>query len=493
MNTQQRTKPDRGSVIIMVMLIVVVLALVVIALADYAVATLRQGDVVENRADRLSAAEGAMRDTLDRLSGDGSLCTTSFGGSGTPQPFPYPLNGTSVSRTCTPIGATISEITGWAIVVTGEGGAPNGQGLHTQGGGDKVFGGETFVDRTSLMNLQKPLKIKEGNLWYTDPSCEPAGEYDPAVIPNLSFDPPEGNGLWCTSQTWQSLFPEPAVPNLAALTNRTNTAHHATTNPNGAYEDRGPCRVFFPGRYSFKPDFTDNVYMLPGDYLFAVPGNVNQARITIDKSIVTAGRPGISGDEQIIANDPCQVEIEDATVTGVGATFYLDGNTNIEIDKGTGVQSGALEIFRREQGPSSSTDYVSIHTLPTHSLNYSQAVLSTGSGNNKEMAIHGQIWAPRARVIFGNVTNDAKGQILGGAVVAGVDAQSSASASGFVIQVAGSPQEALFKLQATAEKDGTTIVQVVAQLRFDPPPTGSTVGAWKLAVNSWRVCDQSLC
>ena len=120
----------------------------------------------------------------------------------------------------------------------------------------------------------------------------------------------------------------------------------------------------------------------------------------------------------------------------------------------------------------------------------SATIVSTASGNHKQMAIHGQVWAPQGRITFGEVTNATAAQLLGGAVVASIRADASASATGFVIQVQGGPDSDKVELTATATKNGTTVVNVIAQLRFAPPPSGTGVGVWQLAVNSWRVVEK---
>jgi hypothetical protein len=167
-----------------------------------------------------------------------------------------------------------------------------------------------------------------------------------------------------------------------------------------------------------------------------------------------------------------------------GATFYLGGATHIAV-----TTQGSLEILRREQG-STPVDYVSLQAVPSHSLAHSTPILSTASGNMKQMALHGQVYAPNANFVFGNVTNSAAAQLLGGAVVGAIEAQASASASGFLIQVQGSPQADRMRLTAIATKAGiTTRVQVIAQLRFTAASAAAGTGYWELAVNSWRVCD----
>ncbi len=468
---------DRGLILPLVLVVAVVLSLVVVSIARYATTTLRYGQVAEGRADRLSAAEGGIRDVLDRLDSDGTLCTTLAGAGGITIDVPTQINDADVEVDCRAIGSTLSNITGWAIAVTGNG--ASGPALLTQSGAgsDKVFGGPTYVNSLADLDLKAPLEVSGGHLWFTDPSCLEGGEYfsDGSGISNLQFDPPS-RGVWCTSKTADELFSEPTVPGLGSLTVR---------NP-GDYDDRGTCRVFEPGFYDYEPEWATYNYMKSGDYLFDLGGNPATATIEIRQATVTAGRQGVAGSQQVISNTACDLEREMDTVGG--ATFYLDGATHIDIRT-----QGSLEILRREQG-TNPVDFVSVHALPSHNLAHSTPILSTASGNNKQLALHGQVYAPDGNFVFGNVTNVAAAQLLGGAVVGAIEAQASASASGFLIQVQGNPQSDRFQLTATAEKDGlSTAVRVVAQLRFTAADAAAGVGSWELAVNSWRVCPSASC
>lgn len=487
-----RAARDRGTILPIVLVITVVLSVVVVGLARYAATTIRFGEVTEGRADRLSAAEGGMRDIVERLSEDGSLCTTGVGaGAGVDINVLPDINGADVYVNCQAVGGTLSNISSWAVVVTGNGGVPNQRGLETQSGASvtKVFGGPTYVERTDLLRLAADLEIRGGNLWYTDATCDEGGEYisDGSTLGtasgDLTFDPPS-RGVWCTSFSWLDLFNEPSVPNLAALTNRVNAPYDAALQPNGSYQDFGSCRVFLPGRYSFQPNWAAFNYMQSGDYLFDLGSTISSADVTITGATVTAGREGVAGDQQEIANAACDTQ-RDADVAE-GATFFLDGATHFVIES-----NGSLEILRRAQG----IDFVAIHALSSHDLgttypntNHGSGgdsvpdILSTDSGNNKQMAIHGGIWAPNGTLAFGEVTNSAAAQLLGGAVVAAIRADASASATGFVIQVQGSPQSDLYRLTAVATKNGlATRVRVIAQLRFSAPSSGGGVGFWELA------------
>ena len=77
--------------------------------------------------------------------------------------------------------------------------------------------------------------------------------------------------------------------------------------------------------------------------------------------------------------------------------------------------------------------------------------------------MHGLIWAPKAQLEFGNVTNSANGQLLGGAVVSRIVLQASASVSAFIIRVETSPIAFELRLDSTATLNGlsTTMTAVV--------------------------------
>ncbi len=476
MRQRQRNRADRGSVLPIVLVVVVVLGAVVVATAKYATSTLKYGQTVEGRADRLSAAEGGMRDIIDRIgNAQLPLCATAAGVGGVDVNLPD-ISGAQVTVRCQQVGGQLADITSWAVVVTGAGGVPDGQGLTTQSGGTKIFGGSTYVARPQLLGLQKDLRIEQGDLWYTDASCSAGGDYQGGATGHLVFDSPI-RGRWCTNRPWQytvgqpsGLFGMPAVPTLP-------------TNLNPPYQDFSGCRVFSPGRYTTAPNWLTEShgganYLKSGDYVFAIPGS---GTIALDHATVTAGREGVGGDEQQIDNPLCDAQRDADTATG--ATLYLDGNTHIDISG-----QSSLEILRRQQGD----NVVSIQTLPTHTANYTTAALSTKSGNTSQMAIHGMIWTPNAGLELGNVTNTVVAQILGGAVVARIDVDSSASADGLLIRVQGAPSSDKWALTSTATEHGAvTRVRVIAQVRHSSTDAGQTV--WEVAQNSWRVCDPLSC
>lgn len=458
---------DRGVVLPLVLVMAVVISLVVVAVAGYITTSLTYGNVVEERADRLAAADGGMRYAIERLQNSAYAgCLTNLGNSGYTIDFPVDVNGADVEITCTKGSNSIHDIKAWAIIVTGEG-VPPGQPMWSSQGGagkTKLLGGPVWISDPARADLQSPVEVEDGDIWYYRADCTNPSLTIPA---NLTFTP-EYRGTICVPSEWDDVYDAPAV-----------SSWPATLNPLPTME--GACTVFSPGIYTAPPPLGANTYFKAGNYYFA------NVLMDIENSIVTAGWPNFDsfGDQQFIQNQPCdsardsdRIANQTADPTNKflgGATFYFGGSSRIEIGN-----KGKFEIMRRLQGDS----LVSIQVIENaaqgvvSTLDYNDNVVYTKSGNNSDLALHGLLWAPEARLEFGNVTNAANGQILGGAAVASIHLQASASASAFIIRVESSPIEFELRIDATATKNGrsttmTAVVQVDDQ--------GTT------AVNSLRI------
>ncbi len=460
---------DKGTILPLVMVMTVVLGAVVVGLASYVSAGLRYSRVVEDRADRLAAADGGLRYGIERLSLQSYAgCFTSLGNTGYKIPFPAVVNQSQVTVTCKKAGTGFGDVQGWAIVVTGQG-VPAGQWtLHSQGGGgqQKLLGGPVYVANPSKIDLQAPVVIEDGDLWYSDTTanCDNVENAPPGVPTDLTFKPIL-RGMLCLDKPWDQLYTAPPVtiPTLPAVV--------PTVDGSG-------CKVWSPGKYigaTFPALGSDN-YFKAGEYY------LEDVNFTVDKTVVAgwASLP-LYGDQQFVPNPKCAnaVSADASSGSAPGATFYLGGSSNIRIS------GGKFEVLRRRQGNS----VVSIQALSTNgvgykasSLGYNDDILSSKSGSpNQDMVIHGMAWAPKAQLTFGNVTNVADGQLLGGAVFARIDLQSSASASNFVIRIESGPIPVTVILDAKASKDGqSTTMRAIVQISDDGIET---------AINSWRVLD----
>src|SRR5688572_23459825 len=87
------TDRDSGAILPLVLVTTVVFTMIVLAVANLVTTGLRYGHVVEDRADRLAAADGGLRYGIERLRNMGDLCTTAAGsGGGFTKLFPPEIN-----------------------------------------------------------------------------------------------------------------------------------------------------------------------------------------------------------------------------------------------------------------------------------------------------------------------------------------------------------------------------------------------------------------
>ncbi len=448
---------DEGNILPMVLVCSVVLSLIVGGLATYVATGLRYGGVVEQRADRLAAADGGMRYAVERLKlGASRICATS----GSDTIDPPDTNGATVSVTCQQVGDGFDDTNGWALILTGEE-APSAEPLlRTQSGVSvaKLVGGPVYMNRLSFATAA-PLEFRYSQLLYTGADCS----VTPSIPANVTFDS-TSLGLACTPRPWNA----DAQPN--GLYSQPNIGP-LPTNLNPAPTFVGSCKVFSPGRYTVAPALGSHNYFMSGNYLF------EGFTLDVQNKKVTAGHAagdGSDGAAQFIPNTTCNSARNADPGIGVttsGVTFYLKNGARFKLSA-----NGTLEVMRRKQGKS----YVSVHVLDS-ALTWDQNVIEQGPGSNKDMVMHGLVWAPDARISFDEVSNTANGQLLGGAVVSNVDLRSSASAVGFIIAVEPSDLHGKIQLDSTAELDGgTTTIRSIVDYR---PSTNYT------AVTSWRVID----
>lgn len=474
----RRSKRDDGFVLPGAMVLATVLALVTAAVAGYAAVSLRYTVVVDQRADRLAAAEGGMRYAIEKMKLFQTLCTTGVAQGELTSAVPPALNGTNVTVTCRRMSGDLSEIRGWAAVITGEGVPAGSAGLVSRGSNatPKTFGGPVYLYDHNGINFQAPIEIKNGDLWFRASSCTPLPSVNRS---NLIFTPAFLRGPLCTTYSWQDLFPTP--PPLPPRPTVVNPPYNDTYVPG--------CRVFFPGTYTQAPQLARENYFVSGDYYFE---NVN---FEIKQATVIGGRPGgaaLGDTDEYVYSPACQGAANlsyDLTFppaplvgeTGTGVTWVLGGSSRIYVDT-----QGELELFRRRTGNTS----VSVITAPpgntegylpsTNSATGSAWLIDSKSGNGQDLVIHGLVYAPYAKIRLNNITNIANGQMLGGVVAALLDVQASASASNFLIRVETDPTN--FKLllisAATDQRGGVTRVRTVLDLN---PDSG------QVAINSWRV------
>jgi hypothetical protein len=465
----------------MVLVCMVVFTMIVGGVATLVTTGLRYGNVVEDRADRLAAADGGLRYGVEKLRNLQTLCTTGQGtGGGFTTVFPPQINGADTEVTCRRVGNPIADIQGWGAVITGAN-VPSGQDLFfVKGAGGsetdnvKRFRGPVYVADPTRLNFQAKLIIEDGDLWHTMSDCEaPQPVVSEVDSGYLEFDPSFLRGLACADQPWNGIFGVPSrnVPSSQAL---------SAPLP---YDDVifPGCRVFYPGKYSGVLPLAADNYFVSGDYYF------ENVPMTLTHTTAIFGFPSGSGDTPKVDAPECEnAMIYDQNTSGErgGATIWLGGSTYFNVDTG-----GELEIFRRQQWET----FLSVYALSSNgagfipsSRSYTAAssigwIMETKSGNTNDVAVHGLFWAPYSKMSLGNITNASVGQLVGGLAIAQLDTQASNSASEFSIGIETNPAEVRLLLESTATKDErSTTIRAVVQYRPD---------SRQLAVNSWRVAE----
>ena len=468
---------DRGAILPMVLVITVVLSVIVSAVASYATTGIRYGQVVEGRADRLAAADGGMRYAVGRLGqGDARLC-----GLGGDHIIDAPdINGSTVEVTCTPVGNGFDNTNGWALVLTGEGLPAGGDLVTTLGAASST----RYIEGPVYMNELEfgggsPVEFQRAQLLHTSADCSV-----PGVIPSfVSFDS-TSLGVSCTTRPWSratsgTVWSADEDP-VTGLFTEPNIGVLPTNVLNGSVDytdftaDGSPCRVFQPGHYTVMPDLESNNYFMNGNYIF------DGFTLAISNQQMTAGQAfsdaGVTpaGDDQFLANTACNDVLPLDVPTGVltaGVTFYMQNGASFEVNN-----NGTLEVLRRKQGAA----YVSVHVLD-NSFAWNDTVIRQGPGTNKDMVMHGLVWAPESQIVFQRIANAADGQMLGGGVLSNIAVGSAAGVNGFVISVEPSDLHGKLQLESVAvSSDGTTTIRSIVDYR---PSTKF------LAVTSWQVVD----
>lgn len=468
------TRRDTGAVLPLVLVVAIVFALVTVALARLVTADLRASSVAEERAERKAAAVGAINYGVERLRLGQTLCNSAAGGFGTITPALLDRNDTTTTLQCTRTGTGSNDITGWTVIITGQG--ITSDLLLVQGGGTKRITGSMYVrDVTDIrfVGAGTAIEHRDGDLWHTRSSC-PGGA---VTLPSTyTFNPSNARGPICTTQAWTQLVAAPTIPNLNTL----------PVNDGTTYTTVGSCRVFSPGRYTDEPDTEassgpdPDLYFQSGNYWFDGVGEIE-----LEGQVAWFGHNRTT--TPAIANPDCEAaRLADPNLGGSGAVAFMGGNSRFAVES-----SGSIEFFDRTLGQYQA----SIVAIPSGagytastvaaSSGSSGAILAVSSGATNQAVVRGLVYTPNASVLFDNASNSARQQLLGGAVVARLSIQASASASGFIVSTATTPTLSKLVLTATSNSVSTpgasTTVQAIVDYRPDLPP------ASRVAVNSLRV------
>ena len=490
MTAKRDTHRDRGMVLPLVLVIAVVMAVVVLALATYATATLRQGQVVEASADRLASANAGMDNALEDIQRGTSDCTTTALADGT---YTYQLkdaiNGIHPVISCTRVSGTINAVDSYAVILTGEGVAAGDPLLTVENGNNKgdikTFTGKVYMARTPIadvtLDLSAKLNIESGDLLYTGACAGPNHDLDDPALDLVNsasqYVKVVSTGYYtrCTQRLWTELFNgrKPIEPNVDALTARTSTLPPALVDPHG----NGVCYVWEPGHYTgpmpFLPANTYH-YFKSGDYYFE-----NMGTWSLEKTWVLFGWPGGTGpsigDNKDIADDanatagnnPCKhfwSTDQEGDPNRDGASVYMGGNSAFEV-----LGTASLEISAKKQD--SGRYNLALQALEDRgvpsTLGANDWLVRTATGNKKQLAIEGFVWAPKTGLEFDLISNASVAALSGGAVLSHISAGAAANTNNFVVTAGTGTGTAALLVTSTAVNSGTTTARTKITYRAD--------------------------
>ena len=399
----ERELTDRGSILPLVLVVSIALSMVVVALAKYVTVDLRYARVAEERVERQSAATSAITYGVERIRLAQTLCASPAGDFGPMTPGLLDSADTTTTLTCQRLSGGPSDITGWAIIVTGNGISSNL--LDAEGSGAKDVDGAVYVDDVGEVDVSGgDLRIVDADVWHHRSTC-PGG---PVSLPGrLKFVPADVRGPLCTTATSTQLLSTPPVPNLNALPPMAGSSYDDTTWPG--------CRVFAPGHYTGPAPELPNpgdVYFQSGSYWFDSVGEID-----IDDTTVWFGNPGVTSPD--ITNSGCgQARIDDPNTGGPGAIAYMGGTSRFK------VEHGAIEFFGRDVSgvPLSVQELQPGSGYPpsTRTAASNQAIVDVDDDWGAQAVLHGLVYTPNSEFRFDNDTSNGTQSATGGVVAARV-------------------------------------------------------------------------
>jgi hypothetical protein len=311
--------------LIFALITILLASLVVLPVMSYTMSVLRAGTVRSNLAVRTEAVKGGLRAALYDPVALYQACVNS--GRTVAVPLAVPP-GLGIQSSCTTTKDALQDVPSdqrFALATT-------------------QVGSQAAIPPTYVAEPERPdLEGTMSPTWCTsmvsaDPMSKlPCGK------------PYPGNGAAATA-AWQadaaaaSTGSKVFLPSLPPFSNNLAFA--------GGYlmptSDTGPCRVYFPGKYTDDVVITDNtpVYFVSGVYYFE-----KALRISGNAHIVagTGSTPGCVESDAVAVADAINAPF-DASSSGVGATFVFGATGRLKIDTLTSGSSINFVMNRRLVG-----------------------------------------------------------------------------------------------------------------------------------------------
>lgn len=468
---------DEGVALLLVLVFVLVIAVLVGALLNQSFTTFKSAKVAADIENRVFAANGGVDWGIQQVRDGVPLagapaCTSPAQGTQSLTGTPLAINGRTVTVTCEVTSAVDPTAGDWAAFVT----QPAG-GIATWHAGvdEKAISGAVYNAGSFAFNDGSALRVHNGNVVQVSAAAcvPPAGL---AVHP----DPPYR--FACAAATVAT--PAPAV-HLDRLPNYINAG--SQENPVG--EVRGArCRSFAPGHYVDTPQFLTTAqginHLRSGVYDFDNVGVIDIADATVLGGTPPPGEEATTGWVTEADNAGCAVQTEAETKGNYGVVLVLGGNSTLRI-RG----QSRVELYSYRDPDVTGDAGLSILQLPASIdppkqstvVGPDQVIVQTAPGASAKLAVHGEVYTPRARVsLFG--TSQAWATLQAGVVAAGLDLQAAPGPSNFEVSTPIGAGSRTIRLVATTNSVGGE-----KQIRAVADVVVVNDASRTVSVTSWRV------
>ena len=322
---RSRMDRDEGSSLIFALITILLASLVVLPVMSYTMSVMRAGTVRTNLAVRTEAVKGGLRTALYDPVALYQACVNS--GRTVAVPLAVPP-GLGIQSSCTTTKDALQDV-------------PSDQrfALTTTQVGSQAAIPPTYVAEPERPDLQGTMSPT----W-----CTSMVSADPmAKLPCGKPYPNNGATLttaWQTDVSTTSAGNKVFLPSLPPFSNNLAFAG-GYMMPTG---DTGPCRVFFPGKYTDDVVITDSTptYFVSGVYYFE-----KALRISGNAQVVagTGSTPGCVESDAVAVADAINAPF-DASSSGVGVTFVFGATGRLMVDTLTSGSSMSLVMNRRLVG-----------------------------------------------------------------------------------------------------------------------------------------------
>jgi hypothetical protein len=336
-----RSRPDDGSILIMVLVMMVIGALVVLPMITYASTVFKASHV---QTDKARAAELARGGTWVALSDGTDLFNSCNGGT-----LPSALSG--VSTTCQVVGTV------------------------TQLPADKI----PYAVAAIQSDAQVPASVATTGV-YTNPNStavDPDGWDDWASVPDWSL-------ASATGKVW--------LPQLPVQATSSGGTRDTTMAPGTQEPGYSSCRVFFPGTFTTPITISGPAFFTSGVYYFTEPITLkNGADVVVGDGGI---EPSCTTDFEAIAN---AVSVPDPlNMSGLGGTFVLGGNARIVVDD-TGAGPIRFVMKQRYVSPDE-TSVLASASVSIVSVNGTHAPLVGAEVLGDDLVVPGAMLVPASTV-----------------------------------------------------------------------------------------------